>query len=107
MIPNIPKRVWAIQNPVTEETVAICEAHTPEQACDMVAVRLGWSMGMFRSASTASGHAIEEEMAGETLYVVNVTGLVDPASPPPLNSQAMIDITGAAEDGGYYIARLE
>lgn len=107
MIPNIPKRVWAIQNPITWDTVAICEAHTPEQACDIAAHRLGWSVGTFRSTTTPSGRAIEEEVAGETLYAANVTGLVDPASPPDLDSQALIDITEAAEDGGYYIARAD
>lgn len=102
--PNIPPRLWLIQTPDTWRNVALVESHTPAEACDEAARRLGLKVGKFRSMSTESGRRIDQGSYGDILFAVNVTGILTTEDAKRLDSAEVAALTEDIEDAEEFIA---
>lgn len=88
--PDIPPRLWLIQEPTFYRNVALVESNTPPGACDKAARLLKINVGPFRSMSTESGRRIDQDGIGQVLIAVNVTGVLTLADAVRLDDPEVI-----------------
>lgn len=105
--PVIPPRLWLIQLPDFNRNLALVEAQTPTAACDRAARMLDMAVGAFRPLASASGDRLGKEGQGETLFAIDVTGVLTPADADDLESDAVLAKIEAIDDFDAYIAPYE
>ena len=102
--PEVSKRLWVIQNPLTWEIIGIHQSHRPEEACNAIARLLKMPVRSFRATTTPSGHKIDKDGGGETVFATDISRLVEPAVALSLTLDQLADLARDAEDGDSYVA---
>jgi hypothetical protein len=102
--PDIPPRLWVIQDPIMYKNVALVESNTAEGACDRAARMLNLGAGPFRSMSTESGRQIDEESMGQMLFAINVTGILSLEDASRLDDTDVIAMISELDEAEAFIA---